>query len=459
MKITYLGLKSDLKEILSEEFDKNEENLYVFENSSSFFEIKREYLKTYQNIFNNFKLLNSYDFYEKLFETDKIVIKEEKQVVLFYNSLNNSIKKNLKIKNYYDAIDIAYNFYALFSEMQEYKVDYSDKEKIGLEKWQKKTFDTLIKINKNIEKKVQEKGLILPYMLRRKENISDAFIKKYKKICFINKVKFTPFEEEMIEILEKVVHFSDIMNGEYDITIMPLIKLWGFYKKSDVRIPEKEEIDEIRKLIDYKKIIIDRERKRVKIDAGQEIITGSFIKSYAVDKLVKEMKRRGIDDAIVNAGGSSIVAVNQMPEDEWIIGVENPEKENISEKNEQGYVTHILLDSYREKNDEDLFDIKISDESYCTSNQGNTFVEIDNQKYGHILSPKTGYPGKNIQIGIVTKEAFAGDIISTGLYNQSPEKFFEILDRLNREIKVEGYMIDEEGKIHYSKGFFKHIVK
>ena len=70
MKITYLGLKSDLKEILSEEFDKNEENLYVFENSSSFFEIKREYLKTYQNIFSNFKLLNSYDFYEKLLETD-----------------------------------------------------------------------------------------------------------------------------------------------------------------------------------------------------------------------------------------------------------------------------------------------------------------------------------------------------------------------------------------------------
>ena len=65
--------------------------------------------------------------------------------------------------------------------MQEYKVDYSDKEKIGLEKWQEKIFDTLIKINKNIEKKVQEKGLILPYMLRRKENISDAFIKKYKK--------------------------------------------------------------------------------------------------------------------------------------------------------------------------------------------------------------------------------------------------------------------------------------
>ena len=237
MKITYLGLKSDLKEILSEEFDKNEENLYVFENSSSFFEIKREYLKTYQNIFNNFKLLNSYDFYEKLFETDKIVIKEEKQVVLFYNSLNDSIKKNLKIKNYYDAIDIAYNFYALFSEMQEYKVDYSDKEKIGLEKWQEKTFDTLIKINKNIEKKVQEKGLILPYMLRKKENISDAFIKKYKKICFINKVKFTPFEEEMIEILEskgiEVENKLQLGKNDFDEKKLQI--------KDSFSLPEKEE--------------------------------------------------------------------------------------------------------------------------------------------------------------------------------------------------------------------------
>lgn len=239
MKITYLGLKSDLKEILSEEFNRNEKILYVFENSSSFFEIKREYLKTYQNIFNNFKLLNSYDFYEKLFETDKIVIKEEKQVVLFYNSLNDSIKKNLKIKNYYDAIDIAYNFYALFSEMQEYKVDYSDKEKIGLEKWQEKTFDTLIKINKNIEKKVQEKGLILPYMLRRKENISDAFIKKYKKICFINKVKFTPFEEEMIEILEsrgiEVENKLQLGKNDFDEKKLQI--------KDSFSLPEKEEFE------------------------------------------------------------------------------------------------------------------------------------------------------------------------------------------------------------------------
>jgi len=207
------------------------------------------------------------------------------------------------------------------------------------------------------------------------EDVNEKY-NSYSENSFIDRINknsgnFVEVNEEMIEILERVVHFSDMMNGEYDITIMPLIKLWGFYKKSDIRIPEKEK---------------------------------------------------------------------------------------ISEKNREGYVTRILLDSYKEENDEDLFDIKISDESYSTSNQGNTFVEIDNQKYGHILSPKTGYSGKNKQIGIVTKEAFIGDVVSTGLYNQSPEKFFEILDKLNREIKVEGYMIDENGKIHYSEGFLKYVI-
>ena len=66
MNIKYFGLGSDLKEILFKEFKKNEEILYVFENTSSFFEIKREYLKSGEKLFYNFKLLKLYDFYEKL---------------------------------------------------------------------------------------------------------------------------------------------------------------------------------------------------------------------------------------------------------------------------------------------------------------------------------------------------------------------------------------------------------
>ena len=69
MEINYKNIGSDLKAILFEEFRKNEDVLFVFENSASFFEIKREFLRDEEiqqelGIFQNFKMMNSYDFYE-----------------------------------------------------------------------------------------------------------------------------------------------------------------------------------------------------------------------------------------------------------------------------------------------------------------------------------------------------------------------------------------------------------
>ena len=204
MKISYKGIGSDLKSILFKKFMENENILFVFENSASFFEIKREFLqdeKIQRNlgIFHNFKLMNQYDFYENIFTTNKIVIKEEKQVVLFYNALTDKLKNEMKVKNYYDIIDLAYNYYSLFAELQEYKIDLKNVE---LEKWQVETFKTLLEIDYEIKKNVQQKGLILPYMLRNIENISDNFLKKFSKICFVNKIKITPFEKELIENIE-----------------------------------------------------------------------------------------------------------------------------------------------------------------------------------------------------------------------------------------------------------------
>ena len=204
MKISYKGIGSDLKNILFKEFEKNENTLFVFENSASFFEIKREFLQNEEiqqklGIFQNFKMMNSYDFYENVFVTDKIVVKEEKQVVLFYNALTEKLKRDMKVNNYYDIIDVAYNYYNLFAELQEYKIDL---EKIELEKWQVETFGTLVEIDNEMKKVVQQKGLILPYMLRNVENISDNFLNKFSKICFVNKVKITPFEKELIEEIE-----------------------------------------------------------------------------------------------------------------------------------------------------------------------------------------------------------------------------------------------------------------
>lgn len=270
----------------------------------------------------------------------------------------------------------------------------------------------------------------------------------YSENSYIDKINknsghFVKVDIETVEILRKIIHLSKIIGGEYDITIMPLIRLWGFYKQNPV-LPYFEKIKKVKRLVDYKKIIIDRKRKRVKIGKNQEIITGSFIKAYAIEKMVEEMKKIGIKDAIVNAGGSSIIAI-----DEWGIIAENPEDEKEVLRNINGMPVRITKYEYSGNGDNDLFEIKIKNMSYSTSNQKNTYLIINNEKYGHIISPKTGFPSQNKQVGVITENAFFGDIVSTGLYNQTPEGFYEIMEKLSCEMEISGFLIDKSGEIHY----------
>ena len=243
----------------------------------------------------------------------------------------------------------------------------------------------------------------------------------YSENSYIDKINknsghFVKVDIETVEILRKVIHLSKIIGGEYDITIMPLIRLWGFYKQNPV-LPYFEKIKKLKRLVDYKKIIIDKKRNRVKI---------------------------GIKDAIVNAGGSSIIAI-----DEWGIIAENPEDEKEVLRNINGMPVRITKYEYSGNGDNDLFEIKIKNMSYSTSNQKNTYLMINNEKYGHIISPKTGFPSQNKQVGVITENAFFGDIISTGLYNQTPEGFYEIMEKLSCEMEISGFLIDKSGKIHY----------
>lgn len=251
----------------------------------------------------------------------------------------------------------------------------------------------------------------------------DSYIDRINK----NAGSFVEVDDETVQILRQVTDLSEYFGGAYDITIMPLIRLWGFYKNEQKKVPSIEKIAKVQKLVDYKKIVI--ENNKVKINEGQEIITGSFIKAYAVDKLIRKMQEIGISDAIINAGGSTIRAINDEAHSSWQVIVRDPD------------------------NDEQLFRLNINNQCYSTSSQSKTFISINDKQYGHILNPLTGFPSSNKQIGIISDSCMVGDIVSTGLFNETLIGFSKKIEELSRDYKIEGFMIDEKGKITYSKEF------
>ncbi|NLC22927.1 MAG: FAD:protein FMN transferase [Oxalobacter sp.] len=238
---------------------------------------------------------------------------------------------------------------------------------------------------------------------------------------------FVNVDDETIRMLEQVIDLSVFFDGAYDITIMPLIRLWGFYKDDIRRVPAPDEINAIRHLINYRNIEISG--NRVRIGKGQEIITGSFIKAYATDRLAAALQERGIDNAIINAGGSTIRAINTSSDAPWQVNVTHPESE------------------------ESLFTLNLDNCSYSTSSQSTAFVDIDGKRYGHILNPATGHPATNRLLGIATESAMIGDIISTGLFNETSETFLEKTAQLSLHYPLAGFVLDQDGIITATPNF------
>lgn len=242
-----------------------------------------------------------------------------------------------------------------------------------------------------------------------------------------NAGSFVTVDDETVRILRQARKLSAFFDGRYAITVMPLVRLWGFYKDDVMRVPTEEELSRVLPLVNDG--MIDINGNRVRIAKGQEIVTGSFIKAYAVDRLLESMREMKITDAIVNAGGSTLAAINNDEHPFWQVGVEVP------------------------GTDDPLFVADIANSVYSTSAQGDSFVEIGGKRYGHILNPQTGYPSSNKMVGVVTESAMLGDMVSTGLFNESPASFLEKIRLLQEDFPIEGFLMDEAGHVTRSAGF------
>ncbi len=239
---------------------------------------------------------------------------------------------------------------------------------------------------------------------------------------------FVTVDDEMVSILKEVLYFSEIFGGAYDITVMPLIRLWGFYRGKVNRIPSEQEISEIRPFVDYRKIEING--NDVKIGKGQEIVTGSFIKAYAVDRAISRMRELGIDDGIINAGGSTIYALSPVSSDGWDVAVSDPAC------------------------DDSVYTFALANRCLSTSTQTETFVTINGRRYGHIFDPRTGCPSPNRLVCVASDRCMVGDIVSTGLFcSGTPDCFIEKLGRIPREYGLEGILTGPEGKVVSSPAF------
>ncbi|MFW6306935.1 MAG: PD-(D/E)XK nuclease family protein, partial [Bacillota bacterium] len=147
MKINYIDYDKD---IFAEVLSNLGTHLYVFDNFQNMIKMRELYDKPFLQRQSRFITMN--DLKEKLFPTEKLIIREEKLSILLYEVLSDYDKEKLGIDNYFDCIDFSAKLFKFYKELHEYKIDELD----NLKKWQREKYELIQSIYDSFKSKLAE---------------------------------------------------------------------------------------------------------------------------------------------------------------------------------------------------------------------------------------------------------------------------------------------------------------
>jgi thiamine biosynthesis lipoprotein len=189
--------------------------------------------------------------------------------------------------------------------------------------------------------------------------------------------------------------------GAYDITVEPLVRLWGFLG-GEPHVPNQSEITALLPRIGARHLTYDPATRTL---AGAipnlRIDLGGIAKGYGVDRAAAALREKGITAALVDLSGNMVAMGKPAGRDAWTIGVRDP-RDRIA------YFARLPLND---------------GEAIATSGKYEQFVADGGKEYGHILDPTTGWPAEGlISVTVVTHSAMWADAWDTPLFVLGSER-------------------------------------
>ena len=236
------------------------------------------------------------------------------------------------------------------------------------------------------------------------------------EISIINKsnADLMKISSEFEYVLDRALYYCKLVNGNYDITVGPLVELWGFNSNKNI-LPSADDISAVLGNIGYQKISLSN-HFLVKKNKDVVIDLNSIAKGYAVDKISEFLDKNGYENYLVEIGGE-LSSKNNNNYDDWIVGIQDPQSNLVIKK------------------------IKLNNLSMATSGTYNNYFELNGVTYSHILNPKTGYPYKHktISATIIAKDCIDADAYATLSLTIDPNK---VLSLINKIENVDCYIVE-----------------
>ena len=266
-------------------------------------------------------------------------------------------------------------------------------------------------------------------------NNSLSMFNKESVISKINNNQPVVLDSLFLTVWEKGQYVSRCTDGAFDMTVAPLVDLWGFGLKNREKV-ESVAVDSVRQYVGYELAVltdgvISKSYPEMRIDAG------AIAKGYACDVVADTLEAYGCTDFCIEIGGELVVKGVNPKGANWHIAINKPLEDSLCLNREIQDV------------------IELTNCGMATSGNYRNYYEMDGKKYSHTIDPRTGYPVQHslLSATIVAPDCMTADAWATACMVGGLENA-KVWVKDNPEIK--GYFIYEENgvlKVWKSEGF------
>ncbi len=221
-----------------------------------------------------------------------------------------------------------------------------------------------------------------------------------------------PVSDHLATVLAEAQRISRLTDGAFDVTVGPLVNLWGFgpEKRDADDLPASAEIAALMRKCGYLNLQVRETPPSVRKLLPEIYIDLSAIaKGYGVDRVADYLESAGIKDYLVEIGGEVRVKGKSRRGDAWRIGIEKPAPG-------QRVVEKVLV---------------LDDMAVATSGDYRNYIEVDGQRFSHTIDPRTGRPitHKLASVTVLSHTTMTADALATGLMVLGPDAGFDLAEQ------------------------------
>jgi len=261
---------------------------------------------------------------------------------------------------------------------------------------------------------------------RISRNIATSEISEINRNAGVAPVKVSA---DVFYLLEIAVGFGTLSGGLFDLTIEPVVSLWGI-GTPDAAVPSEAKLKDAVSKVDYRKLVLNGKNSTAYLpEKGESLDLGGVAKGYIADCVKEQLEGAGVSGGILDLGGNIVVFGKKPDGSDFRVGIQDP------------FMVRGTT----------LGVVSISSGSVVTSGIYERYFESDGKQYHHIFDVRTGYPVDNDLVGVsvITADSASGDALSTTLFALGLEAGLAFVES---DPKVEAVFITKEKEIVLSSG-------